>query len=45
MDIKYHINFEKVNADYTETKLLGRPNNNVDDNDIRPRLLLQYDPM
>lgn len=41
----YIITFEKVDADYAGTKLLGIPSNNVDDNDLRPGLLLQYDPM
>ena len=41
----YLITFEKVDADYPGTKLSGLPSNNVDDNDLRPGLLLQYDPM
>ena len=41
----YIITFEKVDADYAGTKLLGIPSNNVDDNDLRPGLLLQYDPI
>lgn len=41
----YIISFEKVPADYNGTKLLGCPSNNVDDSNLRPGLLLQYDPM
>ncbi len=41
----YVITFEKVDADYDGTKLLGRPGNDVDDSDYRPGLLLQYDPL
>lgn len=41
----YIITFEKVDAGYDGTKLLGYPNNNVDDNDDRNGLLLQYDPL
>lgn len=41
----YIITFEKVDADYTGTKLLGHPSNYVDEYDDRPGLLLQYDPL
>lgn len=41
----YIITFEKVDAGYDGTKLLGYPNNNVDDNNDRNGLLLQYDPL
>ena len=45
LDDTYIITFEKVDADYDGTKLLGTPSNNVDDNDDRNGLLLQYDPL
>ena len=41
----YVITFEKVDAGYSETKLLGYPSNDVDDNGDRGGLLLQYDPL
>ena len=41
----YVITFEKVDADYDGTKLLGHPSNDVDDGDDRGELLLQYDPL
>ncbi len=41
----YVINFEKVDADYDGTKLLGHPSNDVDDSGDRTGLLLQYDPL
>ena len=41
----YVITFEKVDAGYDGTKLLGYPNNDVDDSDDRSGLLLQYDPL
>ena len=41
----YVITFEKVDAGYSGTKLLGYPSNDVDDNDDRGGLLLQYDPL
>ena len=41
----YVITFEKVDAGYDGTKLLGYPNNDVDDNGDRGGLLLQYDPL
>jgi len=41
----YVITFEKVDAGYEGTKLLGYPSNDVDDNDDRTGLLLQYDPL
>ena len=41
----YIITFEKVDAGYDGTKLLGYPNNDVDDNGDRGGLLLQYDPL
>ncbi len=41
----YIITFEKVDAGYEGTKLLGYPSNNVDDNNDRNGLLLQYDPL
>lgn len=41
----YVITFEKVEADYDGTKLLGCPSNDVDDSDERSGLLLQYDPL
>ena len=40
----YVITFEKVDAAYNGTKLLGCPANNVDENDDRTGLLLQYNP-
>ena len=43
--IPYAITFEVVDAGYDGTKLLGYPNNDVDDNDDRAGLLLQYDPL
>lgn len=41
----YVITFEKVDAGYSGTKLLGYPSNDVDDSDDRGGLLLQYDPL
>ena len=41
----YVITFEKVDAGYSGTKLLGYPSNDVDDNGDRGGLLLQYDPL
>ena len=41
----YVITFEKVDAGYEGTKLLGYPSNDVDDSDDRAGLLLQYDPL
>lgn len=41
----YVITFEKVDAGYEGTKLLGYPSNDVDDSDDRTGLLLQYDPL
>ena len=41
----YVITFEKVDADYEGTKLLGRPSNDVDDEGNKGGLLLQYDPL
>lgn len=41
----YVITFEKVDADYDGTKLLGFPNGYVDEYDDKPGLLLQYDPL
>ena len=41
----YVITFEKVDAGYEGTKLLGYPSNDVDDSDDRCGLLLQYDPL
>ena len=41
----YVITFEKVDAGYSGTKLLGYPSNDVDDNDDKGGLLLQYDPL
>ena len=41
----YIITFEKVDAGYDGTKLLGYPSNDVDDNDDKKGLLLQYDPL
>lgn len=41
----YVISFEKVDASYAGTKLLGCPSNDVDDDNQRGQLLLQYDPM
>ena len=41
----YVITFEKVDAEYEGTKLLGYPSNDVDDSDDRTGLLLQYDPL
>ena len=41
----YVITFEKVDAGYDGTKLLGYPHNDVDDNGDRGGLLLQYDPL
>ena len=41
----YVITFEKVDAGYDGTKLLGYPSNDVDDSDDRTGLLLQYDPL
>ncbi len=41
----YVITFEKVDAGYEGTKLLGYPSNDVDDSDERTGLLLQYDPL
>ena len=41
----YVITFEKVDAGYDGTKLLGYPSNDVDDNGDRGGLLLQYDPL
>ena len=41
----YVITFEKVDAGYEGTKLLGYPSNDVDDSDDRSGLLLQYDPL
>ncbi len=41
----YVITFEKVDAEYEGTKLLGCPSNDVDDSDDRCGLLLQYDPL
>ena len=41
----YIITFEKVDAGYEGTKLLGYPSNDVDDSDDRSGLLLQYDPL
>ncbi|MBR6769690.1 MAG: DUF1963 domain-containing protein [Lachnospiraceae bacterium] len=40
----YMITFEKADAGYNGTKLLGYPSNDVDDSDDRTGLLLQYDP-
>ena len=41
----YVITFEKVDAGYEGTKLLGYPSNDVDDSGDRTGLLLQYDPL
>lgn len=41
----YVITFEKEDADYDGTKLLGCPSNDVDENGDRTGLLLQYDPL
>ena len=41
----YVITFEKADAGYEGTKLLGCPSNDVDDSDDRAGLLLQYDPL
>ena len=41
----YVITFEKVDAGYSGTKLLGYPSNDVDDNGDKGGLLLQYDPL
>ena len=41
----YVITFEKVDAGYEGTKLLGYPSNDVDDSDDRTGLILQYDPL
>jgi len=41
----YIITFEKVDANYSGTKLLGYPSNYVDEYGDRPGLLLQYDPL
>ena len=41
----YVITFEKADAGYEGSKLLGYPSNNVDDNDDRGALMLQYDPL
>ena len=41
----YVITFEKVDAGYSGTKLLGYPSNDVDENEDRGGLLLQYDPL
>lgn len=40
----YLITFEKAEADYPGTKLLGIPSNYVDEYNDKPELLLQYDP-
>lgn len=45
LNVPFIIEFLKVNADYDGTKLLGRPNGYVDENDDMPGLLLQYDPL
>ncbi|MBQ9710195.1 MAG: DUF1963 domain-containing protein [Clostridia bacterium] len=41
----YVITFEKADAGYEGTKLLGCPSNDVDDSGDRTGLLLQYDPL
>ena len=41
----YIVTFEKVDANYSGTKLLGYPSNYVDEYDDKPGLLLQYDPL
>ena len=41
----YVITFERAEADYDGTKLLGCPSNDVDDSGDRGGLLLQYDPL
>jgi len=41
----YVITFEKVDAGYEGTKLLGYPVSDVDDSGDRTGLLLQYDPL
>ena len=45
LNVPFIIEFLKVDADYDGTKLLGRPNGYVDENDDMPGLLLQYDPL
>ena len=40
----YVITFEKVDANYNGTKLLGYPSDYIDEYDDKPPLLLQYDP-
>ena len=40
----YVITFEKVDANYNGTKLLGCPSDYIDEYDDKPPLLLQYDP-
>lgn len=45
LNTPYLITFEQVDAGYDGTKLLGYPNNDVDDSDDRGPLLLQYDPL
>ena len=41
----YVITFERADADYDGTKLLGVPSSDVDDSGERGGLLLQYDPL
>ena len=41
----YIITFEKVDAGYSGTKLLGYPCNFIDEYDDKEGLLLQYDPL
>ena len=45
LDDAYVITFEKVDSNYTGTKLLGMPSGYTDENDDYPGLLLQYDPL
>lgn len=41
----YVITFEKAEADYDGTKLLGIPSNDIDERDDKNGLLLQFDPL